>query len=50
MIRQEVLLTVRILTDDERPEAADRIEMEVRRMLRLWLNPENVYVEQAVKV
>ena len=43
-----VTLSVRILTDDVRPEADERIEMETRRMMRLWLGADRVYVEQAV--
>lgn len=43
-----VELRVVVLTDDPRPEAPERIEMEVRRSLRLWLGEDKVYVEQAV--
>lgn len=46
--RHEVVLTVRILTDDPSPDVGTRMEYETRRALRLWLGADRVYVEQAV--
>lgn len=45
MADRTVSLQVKILSDDPRDEAPERIRMEVQRALALWLGPEKVYVE-----
>jgi hypothetical protein len=43
-----VELRVIVSTDDESAGAVDRIESTVRRALGQWIDPQRVYVEQAV--
>ena len=40
-----ISLQIKILSDDTRDGAPERIRMETQRALALWLGPENVYVE-----
>ena len=45
MTDRTVSLGVKLISDDPRDEAPERLRMEVQRALALWLGPENVYVE-----
>jgi len=45
MTDRTVSLQVKILSDDPRDEALERIRMETQRALTLWLGEGRVYVE-----